>query len=87
MDGIGLRCEHTLQTGKPFSITDSQAGTIYGVSSYAQFAPGKSAADAVMSGRTESRLSQYFNTSVFQRQCRRRHGYLRASDRKRYRFR
>jgi len=55
----------TLQSGKPFSITDTTAGTIYGVSSYAQFAPGKSATDAKLSGRTESRIDRYFDTSVF----------------------
>jgi hypothetical protein len=63
----------TLQTGKPFSITDSTAGTIYGASSYAQFAPGKAASDAKSSGRTQDRIGsvsdttapRYFNTSVF----------------------
>jgi hypothetical protein len=55
----------TLQSGKPFSITDSTAGTIYGASSYAQFAPGKGASDAVLSGRTQDRINAYFNTSVF----------------------
>ncbi len=53
----------TLQSGKPFSVTDSTAGTIYGVNSYAQFAPGKSASDAVLTGRTQDRLNQYFNTT------------------------
>jgi hypothetical protein len=55
----------TIQSGLPFSVTDSNNGTIYGISTYAQFAPGKSAADAELSGRTQDRLSQYFNTAAF----------------------
>jgi hypothetical protein len=63
----------TLQTGKPFSITDATAATIYGASSYAQFAPGKAASDAKLDGRTQDRIGstsdssvpRYFNTSVF----------------------
>jgi hypothetical protein len=55
----------TIQSGTPFSITDNRAGTIYGVGSYAQFAPGMSADDAKLSGRTQDRLNQYFDTSAF----------------------
>jgi hypothetical protein len=55
----------TLQSGLPFSVTDSTAGTIYGISTYAQFAPGLGPADAMLSGDTQSRLSRYFNTAAF----------------------
>jgi hypothetical protein len=55
----------TIQSGLPFSITDSTSGTIYGISAYAEFAPGMTAADAKLSGSTQSRLNEYFNTSVF----------------------
>jgi hypothetical protein len=57
----------TLQSGRPFSVIDATAGTIYGVngSLLAQFAPGKSAGDAVLTGRTQSRIDRYFDTSVF----------------------
>jgi hypothetical protein len=55
----------TLQSGLPFSITDSTAATIFGATSYAQFANGKSASDAQKSGRTQDRLTQYFDTTVF----------------------
>lgn len=55
----------TIQSGLPFSVTDSTAGTIYGIATYAQFAPGLTPADAKLSGDTESRLNRYFNTSAF----------------------
>jgi hypothetical protein len=55
----------TIQSGLPFSVTDSTAGTIYGISTYAEFAPGMTAANAKLTGNAQSRLSQYFNTSVF----------------------
>jgi len=55
----------TLQTGRPFSITDNTAGTIFGATAYAQFAAGKSASDAMLTGRTQDRLNAYFTTSVF----------------------
>ena len=55
----------TIQSGPPFSVTDSTSGTIYGISTYAQFAPGMTPANAKLSGSAESRLNRYFNTSVF----------------------
>jgi len=55
----------TIQSGLPFSIQDSLAGNITGNSGYAQFLPGKGAGDAVLSGRTQDRLTRYFDTSVF----------------------
>lgn len=55
----------TIQSGLPFSVTDSTSGTIYGISTYAQFKPGMSAANAMKSGNAPSRLTAYFDTSVF----------------------
>ncbi len=55
----------TIQSGLPFSVTDSTSGTIYGISTYAQFAPGATVNDARLSGNTQSRLTRYFNTAAF----------------------
>jgi hypothetical protein len=55
----------TIQSGLPFSVTDSTSGTIYGISAYAQFASGLGPADAMLSGNAQSRLTRYFNTSAF----------------------
>ena len=55
----------TIQSGTPFSVTDSTSGTIYGISTYAQFAPGKAPQDARGSGSTTSRLNNYINASAF----------------------
>jgi hypothetical protein len=54
----------TLQSGLPFSILDSAAGTLFGPSTYfttGSLAPGATLQDAVKSGSVESRLNQYFN--------------------------
>ena len=55
----------TIQSGLPFSVTDSTSGTIYGISAYAQFVPGDTLANVRLSGSTTSRLNQYFNTAAF----------------------
>ena len=55
----------TVQSGLPFSVTDSTSGTIYGISTYAEFAPGMGPNDAKKSGSTESRLNNYFNFAAF----------------------
>lgn len=60
ISGVG-----TIQTGRPYSITDTRGGTIYGATSYGQFVEGKGPDDAEKSGATEDRLNQYFDTSVF----------------------
>ncbi len=60
VSGVG-----TIQSGRPFSITDTRGGTIYGATSYGQFVEGKGPEDAKKSGSTEDRLSAYFDTSVF----------------------
>jgi hypothetical protein len=58
----------TLQSGLPFSIFDSAAGTLFGPSTYfttGSLASGATLQDAAKSGSVESRLNQYFNTHVF----------------------
>lgn len=65
LGGWAISGVSTLQSGTAFSITDSTAGNITGRTGYAQFAPGKGASDAQLSGRTQDRLSRYFDTSVF----------------------
>ena len=58
----------TLQSGLPFSILDSAAGTLFGPATYfttGSLVPGATLEDAIRSGRVSSRLNQYFNTSVF----------------------
>jgi hypothetical protein len=58
----------TLQSGLPFSILDSAAGTLFGPST--SFTTGSVVAgatlhNAVRGGSVSSRLNQFFNTSVF----------------------
>jgi outer membrane receptor protein involved in Fe transport len=55
-----------LQSGTPFTITDSSGAVFYGVTgSRANYAAGATLATAQLSGSTESRLSEYFNTAAF----------------------
>jgi outer membrane receptor protein involved in Fe transport len=55
-----------IQSGTPFSITDSTGAVYYGVtSSRANYAPGATLATAQLSGSPESRLTEYFNTAAF----------------------
>jgi len=65
LNGWSLSGVTTIQSGTPFSVTDSTSGTIYGISTYAQFSAGMTPADAKKDGSPESRLSGYFNTSAF----------------------
>jgi hypothetical protein len=58
----------TLQSGLPFSILDSTAGTLFGPATYfttGSLAPGARLEDAILTGSVSSRVNQYFNTSVF----------------------
>jgi Carboxypeptidase regulatory-like domain len=58
----------TLQSGLPFSILDSAAGTLLGpatIYTTGSLAPGSRLADAGRSGSVSSRLNEFFNTSVF----------------------
>src|SRR5229473_1540559 len=58
----------TLQSGLPFSILDSAAGTLYGPATLyttGSLAPGATLADAGRSGSVSSRVNEFFNTSAF----------------------
>lgn len=55
----------TIQSGLPFSVIDSRGGTVFGSNAFGQLAPGKGASDGELSGATQGRLNQYFNTSIF----------------------
>jgi hypothetical protein len=58
----------TLQSGLPFSILDSAAGTLFGPATYfttGSLAPGKTLDDAVLQGGVSTRVDRFFNTSVF----------------------
>jgi len=58
----------TLQSGLPFSIYDSAAGTLFGPATTfttGSLAPGASLQDAIMSGNVSSRVNRFFNTSAF----------------------
>jgi hypothetical protein len=58
----------TLQSGLPFSILDSAAGTLYGPATLyttGSLAPGATLADAGRSGSVSSRVNEFFNTRAF----------------------
>jgi hypothetical protein len=58
----------TLQSGLPFSILDSAAGTLFGpatLNTTGSLAPGATLADAGRSGSVSSRVNEFFNTSAF----------------------
>jgi hypothetical protein len=58
----------TLQSGLPFSIMDSAAGTLFGPATLyttGSLAPGATLADAGRSGSVGSRVNEFFNTSAF----------------------
>jgi hypothetical protein len=58
----------TLQSGLPFSILDSAAGTLFGpatIYTTGSLAPGATLADADRSGSVSSRVNEFFNTSAF----------------------
>jgi outer membrane receptor protein involved in Fe transport len=57
-----------VQSGTPLSILDTSGASLYATSSSrASWAPGATLASAARGGRTQDRLSQYFNTSAFVR--------------------
>jgi hypothetical protein len=61
VSGVGM-----IQSGTPFSITDSAGAAYFGVTgSTASFALDATLATARLSGSTESRLNKYFNTAAF----------------------
>jgi hypothetical protein len=58
----------TLQSGLPFSIMDSAAGTLFGPATLfttGSLAPGATLADAGRSGSVSSRVNEFFNTGAF----------------------
>jgi hypothetical protein len=58
----------TLQSGLPFSILDSAAGTLFGPATLyttGNLAPGATLADAGRSGSVSSRVNEFFNTKAF----------------------
>jgi hypothetical protein len=58
----------TLQSGLPFTIYDSAAGTLFGPPTYlttGSLAPGATLDQADRSGSVSSRVNEFFNTSVF----------------------
>ncbi len=58
----------TLQSGLPFNILDSAAGTLFGPATLyttGSLAPGATLADAGRSGSVSSRVNEFFNTSAF----------------------
>jgi hypothetical protein len=58
----------TLQSGLPFSILDSAAGTLFGPATLyttGSLAPGATLADAGRSGSVSSRVNEFFNTKAF----------------------
>lgn len=65
LGGWAISGVSTIQSGAPFSITDSTAGNIYGRSGYASFVAGRTAEDATLSGKTQDRLNRYFDTTAF----------------------
>src|SRR3989454_698740 len=68
LKGWGVSGITTFQSGRPFTVLDSAAGSAYQLispSSTAFIAPGKTVADAVTHGSIESRLGAYINASAF----------------------
>jgi Carboxypeptidase regulatory-like domain len=58
----------TLQSGLPFSIMDSAAGTLFGpatIFTTGSLAPNATLADAGRSGSVSRRVNEFFNTSAF----------------------
>jgi len=56
----------TLQSGLPLTVTDSRAGSIYGLSNeFAQFAPGCNASLVEIPGSVTSKLNNYLNANCF----------------------
>jgi hypothetical protein len=58
----------TLQSGLPFSVLDSAAGTLFGPATLyttADMAPGSTLKDAGRGGSVSSRVNEFFNTKAF----------------------
>src|SRR6201998_3641339 len=67
-DGWSISGIATLQSGLPFSIMDSAAGTLFGpatIYTTGSLAPGATLADAGRSGSVSNRVKESFNTRGF----------------------
>jgi hypothetical protein len=67
-DGWSISSIVTLQSGLPFSILDSAAGTLFGPATLyttGNLAPGATFQDAGRGGSVSSRVNEFFNTKVF----------------------
>jgi hypothetical protein len=67
-DGWSISGISTLQSGLPFSILDSAAGTLFGPATLyttGSLASGATLADAGRSGSVSSRVNEFFNTRAF----------------------
>jgi outer membrane receptor protein involved in Fe transport len=65
-NGYRLEGAVVLQSGTPFTITNSGGAAYYGTNtSRASFAVGANNNTAKLSGKTENRLNAYFNTAAF----------------------
>ena len=60
VSGVG-----TLQSGLPFSVIDTRAGTIFGANGYGQLSTIANPESFELSGRTQDRLNMYFDTAKF----------------------
>ena len=66
--GWGISGIATLQSGRPFSILDSAAGTLFGpatIYTTGSLATGATLGDAGRSGSVGSRVNEFFNTKTF----------------------
>jgi len=64
-DGYALSGSAIVQSGTPFSITNSGGAAYYGTNtSRGSFVPGFTQSAAIKSGRTEGRLLAYFNNGI-----------------------
>jgi len=67
-DGWSISGIATLQSGLPFSIMDSAAGTLFGPATLyttGNLAPGATLRDASRGGSVSSRVNEFFNTKAF----------------------
>jgi hypothetical protein len=67
-DGWSISGIVTLQSGRPFSILDSAAGTLFGPATLyttGSVAPGATLADAGRSGSVSTRVNEFFKTIAF----------------------
>ena len=69
-EGWAISGVMTLQSGLPFSILDSAAGTLFGPATYfltGSLAPGATLEDAVRNGSAGSRINQFFDPACLSR--------------------